>query len=160
MTIKTIMDYFYPMGATLSKRSPKREHKRNPFDYFRFKCPVSTLHITTISIGCRWLGKKRSEDQYTIFCKKIRQHIPYRSESKYIYCFELQKNGQLHAHGIEYDTYQGRFMESFCSFGSHNTNNKSFQECRNLEGYIKYINKENIYPTIHNILKKDLIGLS
>lgn len=159
MTRKTILDYFFPcMVAPLSKPSPKRDIIKDPFEYFLKKCSPVTLHITTITIGKVWLGKKSAAEQYKIFVKKIKKHIPYRGEQKYIYTFELTKSGVLHSHGLEYDTYQSRFMESFCNFGSHNCHNKAFQECRNLEGYIKYIQKEQTFPTIHNIHKKDLIG--
>lgn len=115
-----------------------------------------TIYSTTITIGNKNIGRLSAEDQYTLMVKDIKQHIRYHSESKYIYHFELQKNGQLHAHGVEYNTYRNRFIESFSKYGRRNEHKDSFQECRNIDGYIDYISKEDVFPPISNIQKKDI----
>lgn len=113
------------------------------------------LHVTTITIGNKRLGGMCIKDQYRHMVKDIKKHIPYHSEQKYIYHFEQQENGNLHAHGLEYDTYQARFHESFRHYGKRNCHPKSFQKLRNFDGYTEYINKENVFPPITNIMKKE-----
>lgn len=94
-------------------------------EYFRQK-PSILLHFTTITIGSKWLGMKSVKEQYEVFKRDIKKHIRYHGDQKYLYHFEIQRSGMLHAHGIELDTYQGRFIKSFEHYGKHNCSNKSF----------------------------------
>lgn len=129
--------------------------------YLKECCAINcTMIKTTITIGTQWLGKLSADDQYIQFVKQIKKHIPYHSKVKYIYHFEYMKNGQLHAHGLEIGSYQQRFHDSFVSFGKRNLNAHSYVEVKNKNGiaeYLNYINKENAYPWITNIHKKDII---
>lgn len=149
-----------------SKANPCRNSAQitEPLDYLRAlhsKTSKNCWHVTTITIGTKWLGRMAAEHQYDIFVKKIKRHIPYHHKTKkYIYHFELTESGQLHAHGIEYNTCQNEFIESFQDFGSRNCHKKSFQELRNFEGYTKYIDKDNTFPSITNIKKSDMVTVS
>lgn len=143
-------------------REPCRNsaHTSTPLDYFQaLQNKGCVLHVTTITIGGKgsaWMGRKSIEDQYVQMKKDIKNHIAYRGDQKYVYHFEMNNSGVLHAHGIEYDTYQARFAGSFSKYGSRNNLPISFQEVRNLSGYMKYIDKENIFPSLTNVTKKDL----
>lgn len=135
----------------------KCTHTLRP-EMFLMNCPISSLNITTITIGRKWLGRKSADEQYNIFVKRIKSHIPYHSNSKYVYHFELTNNGQLHAHGLEYNSWQSNFVSSFADFGHQNTKSISFKPVAHAKGllaYIDYMDKENAYPMIHNIMKKD-----
>lgn len=168
MVKKIDISLFFKTNCCVSKSSshevaPCRNsaQKHTPYDYMKYlynkDCP---LHITTITIGTKWLGKLSAKEQYKVFVKHIKKHIPFHAEDmRYIYNFELTSNGQLHAHGLEYNTYQNRFAESFSIFGKRNEHPKSFQICRNIDGYITYINKENVYPSITNIQRKHLADI-
>lgn len=116
------------------------------------------FNATTITIGNKWIGKKSSDQQYQIMKKDIRKHInrnKHRQEHTwYYYNFELQQNGQLHAHGIEVNTYLAPFHESFESYGKRNVHRESFKKMSNLNSYFEYIEKEKAYPTVTNITKK------
>lgn len=125
--------------------------------YFRERQPLDSLYMTTITIGNKFYGRMSAEGQHEHMVKAIKEHIKYYGEHKYIYHFELQKNGQLHAHGLESGTYQQKFHNDFAHFGCRNKHKKSFQKVRNLEGYLQYINKENVFPPIHNIKRSDIM---
>lgn len=114
-----------------------------------------TMHATTITIGNKWLGKKSAKDQYEVFVKRIKQHIPYHSSNKYLYHFELQNNGQLHAHGIEIGTYRAAFIESFGDFGMRNRHGEAFTKIKSLDKYILYMDKSNDFLPISNIKKSE-----
>lgn len=114
------------------------------------------VHNTTITIGRKWIGKLSAKEQYTIMKRDIKRHIPYRSEQKYVYTFEFQANGQLHAHGVELGTTQGKFIEDFSHYGRRNMHNKSYETLRNVSGYLEYIDKEHAFPYITNIHKKEI----
>lgn len=112
-------------------------------------------HAATITIGVKWLGRKTDKEQYEIICERIRKGFPYRGTGRYIFHFELQGNGLLHAHGCLQDIYQGKFIEAVGDLGSRNKHNASFIEVKHIDKYLEYINKENVYPAIHNYKKKD-----
>lgn len=115
------------------------------------------VHVTTITIGRKWLGKLSSKEQYKIMKRDIKRHIRFHDKhKKYLYCFEHQENGQLHAHGVEIGTMQGGFIESFSHYGQRNCHPKAFQPARNIEKYIEYIGKEHAFPFITNIHKKEI----
>lgn len=121
-----------------------------------------SMHKTTITIGVKRYGKLSYKDQYKDMVSSIKKHIPYHSEEKrYLYHFELTKNGILHAHGIEISTYQTVFSDDFNKYGLHNTKDQSFVEIKRktIDEYLKYINKENICPWISNITLKDIRSL-
>lgn len=117
------------------------------------------VDVATITIGKKWIGCKSAEQQYEIMVRDIKKAYPYHGDTKYKFHFELQKNGMLHAHGVIVDGHQSRFIESFSSYGSRNTRNESYQKCRNIDGYLDYIDKENAFPCIHNIKKSDMIDI-
>lgn len=118
------------------------------------------VNATTITIGNKAIGRLSSKDQYKVLKRRIKRHIPYNSEEeRYVYHFELQNNGQLHAHGIEYNTYRGRFTDSFYDIGKRNLAIESFNKVSNIDRYIDYINKENVYPAITNVRRKDMHGI-
>lgn len=126
------------------------------YQYLKTLEEGNTMRATTITIGNKRYGRLSSLGQYQQLKKAIKAHIPYHGDTKYYYTFEYQKNGNLHAHGIEVSTYQSRFIESFSKFGSRNSHDASFQHVRNLEKYFKYITKECSFPSLTNIMKKDL----
>lgn len=148
--------------AGMANPCPSHAQKSDPFDFFRTLDASNTLlpfYMTTITIGNKHYGRMSSEEQYKHFCAAIKKHVKYHNDKgqRYIYVFELQRNGQLHAHGLEVGTSQAQFIESFHKFGSRNMHDKSFQTVKRLETYIKYMQKEEVYPRIHNIKKKDLL---
>lgn len=166
MTTKDMEYYFKPNKKSdlpLSNRSPTAK----PLRYFQhlehtLGYKSGSLHVATVTIGNKMYGSMSYIDQYQHVIKTIKQTYKYHGDTKYWFCFELQNNGQLHAHGIIYNGYQGKFADGFQKFGSRNYHDKSYQPLRNkgyLEEYIhKEVNKrENRYiPPIHNILKKDI----
>ena len=115
---------------------------------------------TTITIGNKYYGSMSAKQQYKQMSKDIKKHISERPDKncKYLYTFELQKNGQLHAHGIELGTWQNTFHANFGKYGRHNLNNKSYTDIvlRNFPSYYEYIHKEQVFPRIHNFTKKEL----
>lgn len=132
-------------------------------EYFQL-VPSGSLIAATITIGTKFYGSMSSDDQYKHFAKAIKYFKSqikniYDPTGRYYFTFELQRNGQLHAHGILYNIYQKVFTDSFRQFGRHNENSKSYQKLNNLTLYTKYINKENAYPPLTNISKKDIINL-
>lgn len=117
------------------------------------------IDITTITIGSKWLGRMSADEQYKQFVKDIKKGYPFHGKTKYVYHFELQNNGMLHAHGIHMESYRDKFIETFDHYGKRNSHKESYQVCRNITGYLEYINKSNIYPPIHNVLKKDMLEI-
>lgn len=130
----------------------------NIIDYLVKKCKDTSNYAksTTITIGNKRYGSLSAKDQYKHIKKAIKKHIPYRSEKKYLYTFELQNNGQLHAHGLELGTYQATFIESFGKFGRRNTHNESYQNTKHVRKYLEYMNKDPIFEPVHNIMKKEI----
>lgn len=117
----------------------------------------STKSATTITIGNKWIGKLSSRKQYIEFCKAIRKHIGKRDPvKKYLYVFELQDNGQLHAHGVEIGTWQASFIESFQHFGRRNVHDASFCRVKSIDKYLTYMDKEHAFPYITNIRSSDI----
>lgn len=117
------------------------------------------FHATTITIGCRKYGKLSADEQYKRMVKDIRVHMKrynFNDDKYYYYCFELQKNGQLHAHGIEINTYNTPFQEIFSDWGARNNHPESFKKVSSFEEYYKYITKECEYPTITNFSKRNM----
>ncbi len=112
-------------------------------------------HATTITIGNKRIGRLSQKKQYREFVRRIKRQYPFRGKVKYLYCFEEQMNGQLHAHGWTLGDYQNHFISSFSDFGKHNMNSKSFQPIGDLAKYGLYINKENAYPPLTNITKRE-----
>lgn len=163
--IRDISLYFRPKCCIKEESSIERSEMpcqnspppRGPYDYFRkmFNKGVC-LHATTITIGNKRYGRMSDKEQYQEFKKAIRQHIKFHSNSRYIYEFEHTKQGQLHAHGIEYNVYQNRFSESFHKFGARNGHKDSFQKIKAIDEYIKYITKDKEFPTLTNVGKKDI----
>jgi len=98
-----------------------------------------------------------NDEQYHHLKRAIKRTYKYHGTEKYIFFFEQQNNGNLHAHGILMNAYRGKFLDNFHQFGQRNLHKDSYQEIRNL-GYFDYIQKDKIqskYKPIHNILKKD-----
>lgn len=115
------------------------------------------LNAATITIGNQKYGSLSAKDQYTDMVKTIKKVYRKDMNIKYIFFFELTKNGQLHAHGIV-DGYEIIFKDGFQKYGKHNTNDKSYESMVSLT-YIEYIKKEwkgTKYPPITNITKQDL----
>ncbi len=113
------------------------------------------MHAVTITIHGKYYGKMSYKQQYNDMVKTIKSTYSYHGETKYMFRFELQENGNLHSHGILMNTYVNKFHEAFHKYGQRNRHKLSFQPLRNIDAYIKYIDKENILPMIHNIKKKD-----
>lgn len=169
MKLKDISIFFMPksqccvkLEATEStcQRSPKSKKITMAHEYFKimYGAAPTSIHATTITIGEKWIGKLSSEVQYNLFKRHIQKHIaPYTADdAKYCYHFELQQNGQLHAHGIEFGTYHNRFIESFIDFGKRNKHPDAFTHVIDIDKYLEYIDKENIFPPITNVKKGDL----
>ena len=145
-------------GASLVRPTPKKEGR----------CPPSVIRARqwalnngfsaiaeTITIGNKHIGKLGIEKQYKLIKKRIREYGRFE-ELKYIYHFELQSNGNLHAHGIQFFGFQDRFITFFNDIGRHNMNDKSYQPVKDKKAYLDYINKENLFTPITNITKEDL----
>lgn len=118
------------------------------------------MNKTTITIGNKIIGMKSYKEQYDDICRIIKLERPYRGAIKYIYHFELQKNGQLHAHGLEIGSYMQNYVEAFSCIGARNAHPKSFVAVKrgdSITEYLRYMNKENILPMITNITKKEMI---
>ena len=113
------------------------------------------MHAVTITIGNKHYGKMSYKQQYSEMVKTIKATYLYHGETKYLFRFELQNNGNLHSHGILMNSYENKFHEAFHKFGQRNRHKLSFMKCRNIDGYLTYIDKENVLPMIHNIKKKD-----
>lgn len=131
------------------------------YDYFyNLSSQGVPLYAATITIGNKKYGSMDSANQYKHFKKAIKQYIPFHSQDKYVFTFELQSNGQLHSHGITTSGYLVNYTENFYKFGSRNGNPKSLEPIKSIESYIKYIQKEQVFPTLTNVMKKDLNQLS
>lgn len=112
---------------------------------------------STITIGNVRYGRLSAKTQYEHMKNAIKRHIAYHDpKKKYYYAFEYQRNGNLHAHGWELGSSQQRFIESFSHFGRRNSHDASYQNLANARSYWDYINKENAFPPITNIMKKDV----
>lgn len=144
----------------LSKRPPAID----PIKYFQKRFNTlpehnESLHAATITIGNVYYGKMSSEQQYKHFVKAIKNCYPYNGETKYVFYFEFQKNGQLHAHGAIYNGYQSRFADHFNKFGLRNCHDLSYQQIKKSD-YFSYIIKEKEkmkkYKPIHNIKRSDI----
>lgn len=151
-----ISKYFTPQSSPERSGGPCRNSAPLTPEKFFFQVKQCDLYSVTITIGNKLYGKLNYKEQYSELKFTIKKVYPFHGNTKYLFRFELQNNGQLHAHGILYDTYHVKFVEGFCKFGTRNLHKDSFQLCRNLEGYLEYINKENILPCLHNIQKKDI----
>lgn len=150
--------------SSMNEVNALSELSANKLDIFR-SFPIGSLKATTITIGRKWIGRLSDKEQYRIIKNKIKRMILEsrrhgNKDSLYYYIFEYQRNGQLHAHGIEYDTYRRFFDEQFADIGKHNLSNQAFTAVRNTKEYIKYMLKEQDrkhtqrFPHIHNITKK------
>lgn len=142
----------------LSNGSPTVGTKRREAT-LGFLKKFGSLNATTITIGEKWIGKLSADQQYKVMAKDIRIHMRrynHSGDNYYYYCFELQKNGQLHAHGIEAGTYSTPFIEMFERYGKRNRHKKSFTPVSDLDKYFEYITKECTYPTITNITLRTL----
>lgn len=132
--------------------------KNSPLDFFLFYFNRNIeLHAVTITIGNKYYGGMSNDDQYKHLCKAIKQTYKFHGVEKYLFYFEQQQNGNLHAHGVLMNAYRGKFIDNFNKFGQRNIHKDSYQEMRNL-GYFEYIQKDKIkykYKPIHNIHKKD-----
>lgn len=113
---------------------------------------------TTLTIGNKEIGKLSYIDQHKYFIKLIKSftlhHKKCGNDVKYIFHFELQSNGMLHAHGIEMNGNQTIFNLHFTKLGVRNSHQKSYDEVKRyigIEEYLNYINKENILPPFTNI---------
>lgn len=140
-------------NSSLSELTPNN----SIYNYFLDLSPDIELHAATITIGNKHYGRMSAEEQYFEMKDSIKKFIPFHSKTqKYIFEFELQNNGQLHAHGIIQGVFQNKFIESFYHFGRRNSHNKSYQDIKHVSNYIDYICKERIFPTVHNIKKHDV----
>lgn len=129
-----------------------------------------SIHMTTVTIGNIKYGKLGYMAQYSEIKKAIetiQQAYKVSSDKtgmemigshiygrKYLYIFEFQGNGQLHAHGIELGIYSYPWFKVMKRFGPRNLDDKSFQPVRNWEGLRKYYiknvremtNKHRVFP--------------
>lgn len=126
---------------------------------------LSNLHAdgidmvkTTITIGVRDVGKLHYKQQYLKMIDLIKKYHKYQNKCgndvKYIYHFELTQSGQLHAHGLEYNTTRINFEHIMGTIGSRNRHPSAYIEVKRFVGikeYLNYINKENILAPITNI---------
>lgn len=115
-----------------------------------------SFHSATITIGNSFYGRMSYKEQYKHMIKDIKNTYAFNGTVKYVAHFELTKAGMLHCHMLIYGGYAASFARGFEHYGKRNSHKKAYEECRNIEGYLKYINKENIMPPIHNIKKIDL----
>lgn len=131
----------------------------HPIDIFKY-LPKGALTAVTITIGNKYYGSMSSDEQYKRMKKCIsifRWRLNLLDEDSYFYfTFELQSNGQLHAHGILYNIYHTLFVECFGQFGRRNLHKDSFQPVFDVDKYIAYIQKEEVYKRITNIQKKHI----
>lgn len=147
-----------PKNGTRSKKCAKH----SPYDALKKLWNAgATFNATTITIGNKYYGRLSADEQYKRMSLDIKRHIKkYREiEQWFFYTFELQKNGQLHAHGIEVGTYQESFVESFYKWGDRNMHPESFKKVSDFDAYYSYITKEPEYPSVHNFSKKSILNL-
>lgn len=152
--------------SSFSKKSPCQNSvpKWAPLDFFT-QYPTDSLNATTITIGCKWIGKKSADDQVRLIRNAIKRrfanekHNNPKFDGKYCYVFEYQANGQIHAHGIEYGTYRVWFDNTFKSFGIRNTHAEAFKPVKSALKYIEYMKKDQNdieYEMVTNVTKKDI----
>ena len=145
-----------PPSCRISARNTGHPH---PIDIFKY-LPKDALIAVTVTIGNKHYGRMSSDEQYKHMKKAIsifRWRLKLISEDAYYYfTFELQNNGQLHAHGILYNIYHTLFLECFSQFGRRNLAKESFQKVFDVDKYILYIQKEEVYKSIHNITKQNM----
>lgn len=139
------------------------QESSNPIQFFKYYYNKNVeLHAPTITIGNKYYGGMSNDEQYKHLCKAIKGAYPYHGTIKYIFYFEQQNNGNLHAHGVLMNAYQSKFIDNFNQFGHRNIHDKSYQQIRNF-GYFAYIQKDEHktkYKPIHNILKKDFNSIN
>lgn len=128
-------------------------------NYFKLLSRHEPLYATTITIGNKYIGKLDWNGQYKAFIKLLRENRNKRQPIKCIYHFELTKNGQLHAHGIETGGYAANFQNAFGILGKHNYHKNSYTKINDIDSYCKYINKENVKQVYYNITKKDMVEI-
>ncbi len=127
-----------------------------PDNYFLYYSHTAiNQDSATITIGYKHILKLSYKEQYAMMVKEIKATYKFHSDTKYLFRFELQNNGSLHAHGIIQNGYANVFHTNFLKFGIHNAKKASYDQCRNTKGYLAYINKENVLPPIHNIRRRD-----
>lgn len=113
------------------------------------------MYATTITIHCKWLGCKSYQDQYRYLKNMIKRRED--QDTWYVYHFELQKNGNLHAHGvIAYLKSTSEWGLKYKEIGIRNAHQQACQEIKHIRNYLEYINKENICMPITNIRRNQL----
>lgn len=162
MKFKDISIYFQSSCCNDGSAKPlsKRSRKMDPVQFFKQLPSNVDLHAATITIGNIKYGSLSSYEQYLAMKKAIKRTYRYHGNTKYLFFFEYQKNGQLHGHGIIYNGYQRKFVDGMIHFGQRNAHDSSYQLIKKKLFYLDYIQKEKEkmkkYIPIHNILLKDL----
>ncbi len=159
------LDIFFKPCSINGSVKPLSERYRtiDPLKYFKqlFKSlppDSNSLHAATITIGNIKYGSMSADKQYADIVKTIKNTYAFHGETKYVFYFEFQKNGQLHAHGAIYNGYHSKFIDSFNKYGLRNIHDKSYEPIKTIE-YFEYIckDKEKIkYKPIHNIKFQDI----
>lgn len=161
LELETVKSYSVPCQSSPRKLDPLNkfdiEHKKRAHAYLVDLSTKETLYATTITIGNKYVGCLSYHDQYEKFIKVMKMNRKKNDTIKCIYHFELNSNGQLHAHGIETGGYAQNFKDAFGVFGKHNLHKDSYKKITNIRSYLKYIDKENIKPWFTN-LHKDILN--
>lgn len=118
---------------------------------FFMSYPHVSWNATTITIGNKKYGKLDYKGQMRELKKDIKNYLE-KNNYNGLYIFELQKNGNIHCHGID-DGYRSKFEEAFSKYGKRNSNNESHKLVKHLEDYLRYICK-NEDQLIHNLVYK------
>lgn len=123
-----------------------------------------TMSATTITIGNKWIGSMSLKKQYKTMREQIKKHMR-QTKLESIYVFEIQANGQLHAHGLEIGWNQATFIENFQHYGQRNRTDASYEKVRHLSKYLEYLQKDLLYMYknhrmvfITNIKKKTVLN--
>lgn len=160
--LAAVVENHYSVTCPSSPRGmvPNSEHdcenRKKVHKYFLELAKHEPLYATTITIGTKYVGCMSYHDQYKHIIKLMKLSRPRGNSVKCIYHFELNSNGQLHAHGIETGGYAANFRSAFGMLGKHNLSKASYMKVNNLPEYMKYINKENIKPYYYNVMKKEI----
>lgn len=141
---------------SLVRTMPKLRFNPSIHKYLVHMSTANTCHASTITIGNKYYGRLSAKTQYKHFKKQIKAYYPYRGKCKYIFTFEYQLNGQLHAHGYIIGGWQATHIEAFSRFGKRNTHDDSYQTMKHPDKYATYINKDPVFPYVTNIMNKDI----
>lgn len=120
-------------------------------------CPVKTkleelwastknsVFAGTVTIGNIRFGCMNDRDQVEKIIESYnRVYTKKKTKSQYYFVvFEYQRNGQIHAHTVEYNVYPATWINEFKKYGSRNSDKHSYKPISDFEAYWTYITKNS-----------------